>query len=102
MDIALLEGSGNAGILNMIFIAAMIVVMYFFFLRPQKKKREELEVMRENLQKGDKVMVGGIYGKVLKIDGDEITIEIEEGKLKAHKSFVESIPVEDVPAKEDK
>ncbi|CAG5085608.1 preprotein translocase subunit YajC [Parvicella tangerina] len=101
MNIALLEGSGNAGMLNMLLIVAMFGVFYFFILRPQNKKRKELEMMRESMAKGDKVMINGIYGKVLKIDGDEVTLELEEGRMKVHKNFVESAP-DAVPAKEEK
>jgi preprotein translocase subunit YajC len=101
MNIALLEGGGQNPLFSIAMFAAVFLIMYFFMLRPQKKRREELEVMREGLAKGDKVMANGIYGKVLKIDGDEVTIEIEEGRMKVHKSFIEAIP-EDVPVKESK
>ena len=92
MEIALLAGEGNAQILNMVLIFGMMAVFYFFILRPQSKKRKELEEMREALGKGDKVLANGIYGKILKIDGDEVTIEIEEGKMKVHKNFIEALP----------
>ncbi len=101
MNIALLEGGGNAGMLNMLLIVAMFAVFYIFILRPQSKKRKEMEMMRENLSKGDRVMANGIYGKVLKIDGDEVTLELEEGKMKVHKNFVEAVP-ESTSEKEDK
>ncbi|MCB9189151.1 MAG: preprotein translocase subunit YajC [Flavobacteriales bacterium] len=92
MEIALLAGNGNAGMMNMVLIVAMLGVFYFFILRPQNKKRKEMEAMRESLSKGDRVMANGIYGKILKIDGDEVTIELEEGKMKVHKNFIEAIP----------
>lgn len=92
MEIALLAGTGNAGMMNMVLIVAMLGVFYFFILRPQNKKRKEMEAMRESLSKGDRVMANGIYGKILKIDGDEVTIELEEGKMKVHKNFIEAAP----------
>ena len=101
MDLALLAGDGNQGILNMVLIFGMMAVMYFFILRPQSRKRKELEEMREALAKGDKVLANGIYGKVLKIDGDEVTIEIEEGRMKVHKNFIEALP-ESTDIKESK
>lgn len=101
MDFALLEGGGDPGMLNVILIVAMMGVFYFFILRPQSKKRKEMEEMREGLSKGDNVMASGIYGKILKIDGDEVTIELEEGKMKVHKNFIEVAEVTDaVPSKE--
>lgn len=100
MNIALLEGSGNAGMLNMVLIVAMFGVFYFFILRPQNKKRKEMEMMRESLGKGDKVMINGIYGKILKIDGDEVTLELEEGKMKVNKNFLDAAP-DSTPSKEE-
>lgn len=96
MDLAILEGAGGQSPYGtLIMFAAVFVVMYFFMIRPQQKKRKEQEQMRESLSKGDNVIAGGIYGKVLKIDGDEVTLELEEGKMKVHKSFVEMIPSSD-------
>lgn len=102
MNISLLEGGGQNPYFTLIMFGGVFLVMYFFMLRPQKKKREEMEAMRESLSKGDQVMANGIYGRILKIDGDEVTLELEDGKMKVHKSIVEVVPSEDVPAKEAK
>lgn len=92
MNMVLLEGASGSGYGQMIMLVLMIVVMYFFFLRPQKKRRKELEEMRSSLAKGDQVVVGGIYGKVIKIDEDIVTLEVEEGKLKVAKQYIEKVP----------
>ena len=50
-----LAQSNPMGMMNIVFIVAMIAVFYFFMIRPQNKKRKQLEQMRNNLKKGDHV-----------------------------------------------
>lgn len=93
MNLTLLEGGGGQSpYATLIMFGGVFLVMYFFMIRPQQKKRKELEMMRSNLSKGDNVIAGGIYGKVLKIEDETVTIEIEEGKMKVSKQFIEKLP----------
>ena len=70
------QGSALMSFLPFILI---IVVFYFFMIRPQQKKQKELQKFRDNIQKGNHVLtVGGVYGKVYKVDGDKITLEVDE------------------------
>ena len=40
-------------------------MIYFLMIRPQTKRQKQKELMRESLQKGDKIItMGGIYGTV--------------------------------------
>ena len=58
-------------------IILMFVVMYFLMIRPQQKKAKEQRDMMGALSKGDEVVtVGGILGKVSKVNDTYITIEI--------------------------
>lgn len=79
----LLEAAPKGGFfsdpLNMILISAAMFVLYFFMLRPNKKKADEAKKLMEEMQKGDKIVtLGGIHGKVFKIN--ETTIDIEIAK----------------------
>lgn len=61
----------------------ILVVFYFFAIRPQKKKETEVRQMRDNLKVGDDIItIGGIYGKVLKVKEDMVTIEVGSAKTK--------------------
>lgn len=61
----------------------LLVVFYFFVIRPQKKKEAEVKQMRDNLRVGDEVVtIGGIYGKVIKVKEDMVTIEVGSAKTK--------------------
>ena len=56
------QGGGLAAFLPFILI---MFVIYFLMIRPQTKRQKQKELMRESLQKGDKIItMGGIYGTV--------------------------------------
>lgn len=55
----------------------MFVVMYFLMIRPQQKRQKELKAMMDALNKGDEVVtVGGMLGRVSKVNDTYVTIEI--------------------------
>ena len=55
----------------------ILVVMYFFFIRPQTKKQKAQLNFSDNLQKGDEIVTSsGILGKITKVEGDVVTIEV--------------------------
>jgi preprotein translocase subunit YajC len=67
-----------SGILMMVILFA---VMYFMMIRPQKKKDKEIKSMRDNLSIGDEVItIGGIHGKVVKVNDEVITLEMAHAK----------------------
>ena len=70
--------------LTMIFmIVAMVGIFYFFMIRPENKKKKRLAEMREALSVGDTITsVGGILGKVVSVDGDKITFETSEDRVR--------------------
>ena len=61
----------------------VIGAFYFFLIRPQKKKEKAIQEMRNNIKEGtDIVTIGGIYGKVINVKEDIITIEVGADKVK--------------------
>ena len=81
----------------------IVVVFYFFMIRPQMKKTKEQKVFRESLKKGDKVItIGGLHGKIVEIDDEAQTIDLEVAsnvRLKFEKS---SISLENTKAVDSK
>ena len=58
----------------------IIGVFYFLIIMPQRKKEQEHKKMLDSLKRGDKVITnGGIYGKVVNIKENKVTIEIADG-----------------------
>ncbi|MBE6729715.1 MAG: preprotein translocase subunit YajC [Ruminococcaceae bacterium] len=71
-----------------IYIVVIIGVMYFVMIRPQKKKQKEEQKMRESIQVGDELLtIGGIFGRVVSLKEDSITIEssADHSKIKIAK-----------------
>ena len=59
----------------------IFVVFYFLLIRPQRKKDKEAKAMLDNLKVGDRICtIGGIYGTIVRIKDDVLTIEGGEQK----------------------
>jgi preprotein translocase subunit YajC len=73
----------------LIMYALLFVGMYFLLFAPQRKRQKELEKLQTELAVGDKVLAaGGIYGRVVSIKDDRITLELDSGRLVVHKSAI--------------
>jgi len=81
---------GGSPVPSFVFLLLIIVVFYFFMIRPQMKKQKDLKSYRSNLNKGDKIVTtGGVYGKVLDIKEQTITMEIADNvRIKIDKNAV--------------
>ena len=68
----------------------VMVVMYFFMIRPQSKKAKDQKNFINEIKKGDKVVtIGGIHGRVAKVNDDTLLIEVDGNtKLKIEKSVI--------------
>ncbi len=68
---------GGDGWTTLIFFGAMILVFWLLIFRPQQKKQKEHKTLLEGLNRGDSVLTtSGIYGKVVAIADNVVTIEI--------------------------
>ena len=58
----------------------IFAVFYFFLIRPQQKKLKEHQVMQMNISRGDTIVtVGGIVGKVIRSNSEDLLVEIADG-----------------------
>ena len=74
---------------SLLFPLLMLAGMYFLLFAPQRKRQKELEKLQSDLAVGDKVLAaGGIYGRVVSIKDDRITLELDSGRLVVHKSAI--------------
>ena len=71
----------DAGMLpQLLMFGAIILVFYFFMIRPQQKKVRDQKKFREELTKGMMVItIGGLHGRLIAIDDDTITLEVDKG-----------------------
>lgn len=75
------EGGGGGGALtNFLPFILIFVLFYFLILRPQQKQSRTRADMLKSLKRGDNVITsGGIYGKIVTVADDVMTIEIAKG-----------------------
>lgn len=68
---------------GLIIPIGFLAIFYFMIIRPQQKREKQTKEMRNNLKVGDQIVtIGGIYGSVLKIKDDIVTIEVGSDKTK--------------------
>ena len=59
----------------------IFVIFYFMLIRPQRKKDKEAKAMLDGLKVGDRICtIGGIYGTIVRIKDNVLTIEVGEQK----------------------
>lgn len=61
------------------FLPLIIIfgIFYFLLILPQQRKQKSHQMMLQNLRQGDKVVtIGGIFGRIIKIKGEILTLEI--------------------------
>lgn len=85
---------GAAGMMQLAMIAAIFIIFYFLLIRPQQKRARQHQDMLKALQKGDSVYTqGGIYGKVVNLTDNTVTLEIarvdnKEVRIRALRSAI--------------
>ena len=55
------------------------MLIYFLIVRPGKRRMAEYQKMLESLKVGSRVLAGGIYGTIKKINENSIELEIAKG-----------------------
>ncbi len=90
MEIILLQAAQGGGASMLVMMAMIFAVMYFFMIRPQAKKAKEQDAFTEGINKGDQVVTNsGIIGKVNKIEGEVIHLQVDQKTyLKIFKSAI--------------
>lgn len=73
-------GGGGNGFMTLLLFGALILGMYFLLIRPQQKRRREMLEQQQNLRIGDEIVtIGGLYGTVVALDDETMTLHISEG-----------------------
>ena len=68
---------------TLIMIALMFAILYFMMIRPENKRKKKAQEMRDGLKKGDVITtIGGIVGKIVKVNNDTIIIETSEDRVR--------------------
>ncbi|MDD4556417.1 MAG: preprotein translocase subunit YajC [Alphaproteobacteria bacterium] len=86
---------------TVIQLGLIFLIFYLLLIRPQQKKMKEHTNMLEAIKIGDKIITGGgIYAKVLKVNGLELTVEISSGvEVVVNRMSVREVVAEVAPIK---
>jgi preprotein translocase subunit YajC len=87
-----------------IVLIVMFGFMYLMLIRPQRQQQRRHAEMLKRIGPGDEVITaGGIYGDVIEVEPDRVTLEIaEDVHIEVARSAIASIvPQEDAESFED-
>ena len=90
---------GQSGWAGLIPLAMMLGVFYFLLIAPMRRRQKQQREMIGALQTGDRVVTsGGIYGTIVGIKEDRLTLRIaDQVKIEVAKASVSGL---DQPPKE--
>jgi preprotein translocase subunit YajC len=55
-------------------------LFYVALILPQRRRQKQMQELRNSVQVGDQIRtIGGILGRVSRIDGDEVVIDVGGG-----------------------
>ena len=93
---------GSDALLTFMPIILIVVIMYFLIIRPQQRRMKQTQEMIANIRRGDTVVtVGGIIGKVAKVDESEIQVDIADNvRVRMSRQSVAEVRSKSEPVKE--
>ncbi len=94
---------GASMLMQLAPLVLIFVVFYFLLIRPQQKKVKDHRAMLDAVKRGDVVVTtGGLIGKVVNVDTNEIGLEIAPNvRVKAVKGMIAEIRAKTEPASGD-
>lgn len=73
----LLQAPQGGGMTSLLMPLLLFAVLFVFMILPQRKVQKQQKLFLSSLSKGDEVVsTSGILGKITKIEGDIITLEV--------------------------
>jgi len=80
-------------------LVLIFVIMYLLLFRGPRKKQQQHKKMVQSLQKNDRVRtIGGIFGTVIDVRDDVITLKVDESnntKIKVTSGAISSVLLDD-------
>jgi len=98
------EAAPQSPFFQFIPLVLILGVFWFLIIRPQQKKQKQHLNMVDSLRKGDKVVTnGGIFGTIIKVGDDRITLEIaSKVQIQIERQQVARMDKKIAESKEDK
>lgn len=87
MPIVFAQESTGTG--SLIFLVLLVAVFYFLIIRPQRNRAKKQQELASSLQLGDEIQtIGGIKGRVKRLDEDDVVLELEQGEIRMSRKSV--------------
>tara|TARA_R110000787_G_scaffold4365_9_gene16852 strand:+ start:5875 stop:6207 length:333 start_codon:yes stop_codon:yes gene_type:complete len=79
--------------ITIVMFGGLFLFMYLMIIRPQRKRQKEHRELVSSLSKGDEIVTNsGILGKISKIDGDYVVLEVSDKiELKFQRAAVHAV-----------
>jgi preprotein translocase subunit YajC len=72
--------SSGSSTYTLLIIVAIFVLAYFLFLRPRQQRMRQQQTASRGIGIGDEVVsAGGIFGRVVAMDNDQVEVEVSPG-----------------------
>ena len=85
-------GGGAGAFASLVPLLLMFAVFWFLLIRPQQKRNKEHKQMLASLGKGTHIVtVGGLIGRIVEIEGDILTLDLGETKIKVTRGAIGGI-----------
>ena len=83
------SGGGNP-MGSLLLFGGIAIVFYFFMIRPQQKKQKDQKKFINEIKKGDHIVtIGGVHGKIMEMDEETVTVDVEKGaRIKIERSAI--------------
>lgn len=80
-------------LITVVMFGGLFLFMYLLIIRPQRKRQKEHRELVSSLNKGDEVVTNsGILGKIAKIDGDYLVLEVSDKvELKFQRAAIHAV-----------
>ena len=87
------EQSQPSPLVSLMPIALIFVIFYFLLIRPQKKNQQAHAKMISELSKNDEVVTsGGIFGTIVNLQDDVITLRIDDNtRVKVQRNSISKL-----------
>jgi preprotein translocase subunit YajC len=96
------KGEGPSPLLQFAPLIFIIVLFYFLIIAPaRRKERQQRDMLNNNLKKNDRVLTSfGVIGTVANIKDEEVTLKLDEGRMRILKSSIARILGDEDASKE--
>jgi len=98
------NGEGPSLLFQFAPLIFIVVLFYFLIIAPaRRKERQQRDMLNTSLKKNDRVITNsGIIGTVANIKDEEVTLKLEEGKMRILKSTIARILGDEDAGKDSK